>query len=407
MAERSIPIQTALMPAYYKDFHCIMGACQDNCCDDGWKIEFNKKDYLTIKRAPKSEEMEELMRLGMCRLREKEHDGLYAEFHVTEEGRCAFHTPEGLCRLQLECGEAVLPQVCQVFPRKTVYTAAGKELSLSLACEGVLALLWDLPNGIDFWEEPLPKKEWVEVIPHSPAATRFADIRALCVDVLQARPLPLPRRLLLLGLLIQDLRDADWSQEGAIDRWLDHGSALLQDPASVSELLDNLPRNREMFLSNNLWTLYYHFPVDKKVIARELLNAVGKSVQTDDGKPNIEISSNRYQELEGRLEELLCHSDYFFENIMVAVLFYRTFPRLTTPEELWKDYVELCELYSLYRFSAVCAMDQEASRERLFHVLVYISRDLGHSKIRQEILQNQLFQNDSATLAHMAILVGG
>ena len=46
-----IPIRTALMPVYYKDFCCIMGACQDNCCDDGWKIEFSKKDYLAIKRA--------------------------------------------------------------------------------------------------------------------------------------------------------------------------------------------------------------------------------------------------------------------------------------------------------------------------------------------------------------------
>ena len=76
MAEQSIKIETLLMPAYYKDFHCIMGACQDNCCDDGWRIEFSKKDYLTIKRAPKTEEMEERMRLGMRRLREKGHDGM-------------------------------------------------------------------------------------------------------------------------------------------------------------------------------------------------------------------------------------------------------------------------------------------------------------------------------------------
>ena len=114
MAEKPIPIQTALMPAYYKDFHCIMGACQDNCCDDGWRIEFNKKDYLNIKRTPKSGEMEELMRQGMRRLREREHDGMYAEFFLTEAGRCAFHTPEGLCRLQLECGEECLPLVCRV-----------------------------------------------------------------------------------------------------------------------------------------------------------------------------------------------------------------------------------------------------------------------------------------------------
>ena len=65
MAENPILIQTVLIPAYYKDFRCIMGDCQDNCCDDGWKIEFSKKDYLAIKRAPKSPEVEAQMRAGM------------------------------------------------------------------------------------------------------------------------------------------------------------------------------------------------------------------------------------------------------------------------------------------------------------------------------------------------------
>ena len=54
MAEKPMMIRTALMPLYYKDFHCVMGACQCNCCDEDWRIEFSKKDYLTIKRAVQS-----------------------------------------------------------------------------------------------------------------------------------------------------------------------------------------------------------------------------------------------------------------------------------------------------------------------------------------------------------------
>ena len=99
MAEKPIPIRTALMPAYYKDFHCIMGACQDNCCDDGWKIEFSKKDYLTVKRAAESEELKTMVKQGMYRLREQEHDGMYAEFRINEAGqgycrRCAGNTQD-------------------------------------------------------------------------------------------------------------------------------------------------------------------------------------------------------------------------------------------------------------------------------------------------------------------------
>ena len=49
----TIKLETALMPAYYKEFHCLASACQDTCCA-GWKIEFNKKDYLAIKRAART-----------------------------------------------------------------------------------------------------------------------------------------------------------------------------------------------------------------------------------------------------------------------------------------------------------------------------------------------------------------
>lgn len=82
-------------------------------------------------------------------------------------------------------------------------------------------------------------------------------------------------------------------------------------------------------------------------------------------------------------------------------------PQLADPEELWKSYVNLCHLYSLYRFSAVCGCDREVSRERLFHVLVQISRTMLHSKTNLVEFRDEFFQNDSADLAHMAILLCG
>lgn len=110
-----LPIRSALIPNFYKSFHCLMGACQDNCCDDGWNIKFNKKDYLCVKRAAeKDPKLHDLASQGMRRLRglrERANDTMYAEFCLTGEGRCVFHTKEGLCRLQLECGENTLPQL--------------------------------------------------------------------------------------------------------------------------------------------------------------------------------------------------------------------------------------------------------------------------------------------------------
>lgn len=63
---------------------------------DGWNIKFNKKDYLCVKRATeKDPELRDLMFQGIRRLRERTNDTMYAEFCLTGEKRCAFHTKEG------------------------------------------------------------------------------------------------------------------------------------------------------------------------------------------------------------------------------------------------------------------------------------------------------------------------
>ena len=116
MEPHKITVRTALMPICYMDFHCLAAACHDNCCG-GWTIAFNKKDYLRVKRAVKSGELEEILARGMSRFRENATEARYAYFCTAGEGRCALQTEEGLCRLQMECGEEVLPKVCRIYPR--------------------------------------------------------------------------------------------------------------------------------------------------------------------------------------------------------------------------------------------------------------------------------------------------
>lgn len=410
MSEYTVTVQTALMPMYYKEFHCLMGECQDSCCA-GWDIEFGKKDYLAVKRGvadTKDPSLQELCRKSMVRLREREHDKLYAEFPMNEADRCGFLREDGLCSLQLGCGEKILPLVCRTFPRLESQTLAAKELSLSPACEGVLALLWGLPDGVEFWEEPLEKKDWNMYEAATPVAARFGDVRSFCIDVLQERSLKLSQRLLLLGMLLQQLREADWQDMETVDTWLEKGERMLHDPA-VSAELDQLPRSRNLFLANNhqLMTKAMMSKITGGALARELWSSILGQVPQEDGSIQFSYREDRYQELEEQLEELLGHSEYFFENLMVATAFHIELPTLSDPETMWKSYVNFCNLYSIFRFSAVCGCEKEVSRERLFYVLVETSRSLLHNSIYRSQLRDEFFKNDSATLAHMAILVSG
>ncbi|MDE6996648.1 MAG: flagellin lysine-N-methylase [Oscillospiraceae bacterium] len=403
MAKREIPVRTVLMPAYYKNFHCLMGGCQDNCCDDGWKIEFSKKDYLKIKREVRSDEAKKMLAQSLVRLRAREHDTYYAEFRMNEAGRCAFHNEDGLCLLQLECGAETLPHVCQTFPRVELYTAAALEFALSPTCEGVLALLWDLPEGIDFIEEPLERKDQRVYEANSAAQACFGEIRALCIDVMQERSLRLPQRLVLLGLLFQQLRELDWEDNAAISRWLAKGEALLHAPG-IGEQLEQMPRDRETYLNYGIKQIY-EMGTDW---GWELLNAVADFQKVGEQDwATAGFNGPAYQAFEDRLDELLGHSEYFFENLMVAATFGKGFPALSSPEDLWKSYVGLCALYSFYRCTAVCACGKEASRERLFHILVRASRHTLHNKIYFDKMIDDCFKRDNASLAYLTILVNG
>lgn len=407
MESQKFHVRTTLMPICYKDFHCLAAACRDNCCG-GWEIAFSKKDYLRVKRSAKSEELKEILSEGMSRLRKVQIENFYARFNAGEEGRCAFQTEEGLCRLQLECGEEILPRVCRIYPRSIRYTPAAREFSLSPSCEGVLVLLWDLPQ---FWEEDLPKADW-RVVTTADGMCWFPEVRSFCIDVLQERSLPLSRRMYLLGVLLWRLKEADWEKEGAVDGWLAWAESQLHDPATAS-VLERMAGDRLGFLLANvqmLTTQYRSTTGKNKDLFRVLFSALSaeEAWEKEDGSlGQFTMDLDRYQRLESQLEELLGHSDYFFENMMVMTAFYLILPATGSPEKLWRSYVELCMLYSFFRFTAVLGCHQEVSRERLFQVIGTVSRCTLHNEGKRDTLVDEIFKQGKATLAHMAILAGG
>jgi hypothetical protein len=110
-----------------------------------------------------------------------------------------------------------------------------------------------------------------------------------------------------------------------------------------------------------------------------------------------------------RFEENFRGREYFMENLMVSLFFYLHMPHMSSKEELWKSYVNFCNLYAFFRFMAVmsCQEGMPGDRDELFRHIVFASRSLLHNEPRRGHLRDELFQNGSATLAHMAILLSG
>lgn len=392
-------VDTDLRPACYDDFHCLAANCRFSCCK-GWRVTFDKKDYLSLKRLEGSPELRRRMENTVCRIRKDPPAGDYGEFDM-HTGVCPLLREDGLCHLQAEKGPGALPRVCRIFPRAEAYSYGHLERSLSPACEGVLELLWNLPEGVDFRSDSLEKEARKVLTLTGDLSLRpfYLPIREWCVDTLQDRSAPLPRRILRMGLGLREL--AEGKRDPAA--WLAWARALgAQEDLSLPEgaLL--------MFLSSCCRTLLHLSDQsgDFADVVLELLRGLG--VDLSDIHRAV-IPMGPYLAARERYEEVFRDRAYFLENLMVSVLFYLHLPFLSSREELWKGYVNFCNLYAVYRFLAVmsCREGVEDNKAELFRLTVFASQKLLHNGLCQSQLRDEFFQNESATLAHMAILLCG
>ena len=395
-----------LRPAYYDSFHCLMSDCKLSCCKDDWQIAFGKKDYLKLKKQKGSPELNKRLEHCLRRVRGENANETnnYAKF-VIENGQCPLLTENCLCRLQQENGEKVLPEVCRVFPRLKKYSSTGYlERSLSPACEGVLALLWDLPQGIEFKSDPVSDDEKYvgsylndnKIIPFS------QDIRSLCIDFLQNRRFALPERILLLGLALKSLAEGETDAAA----WLSQAKALLESTVPGS-LLTNLHTENTLplFLANNANTLFS--PEHQGSSAWEIQTIALDWLSLENQEEANHLETEPYLQARERFEKEFAGREYCMENLMVTLFFHLNLPNVESTEKIWESYLDFCNLYSIYRFAAVmsCREGAPGDKAELFHLLVHVNRSMLHRLDKRTGLQERLFQNNSASLAHMAILL--
>lgn len=401
---KSVLVDKDLRPAYYDDFHCLAAGCRLSCCK-GWRISFDKKDYLSLKRENGSPQLNQMLESGLRRIRRGPLSEIhYGEFVMTG-GSCPLLREDCLCALQVEKGHEALPFVCRSFPRSERPQISGYlERSLSPACEGVLALLWNLPDGVDFLSDPLPKGPFQRhtFSEDEYLQPNFQEIRSACIDLLQDRRFPLPRRILLMGLLLNDLMEG----QRDVSRWLAKASSLPADALPPEILNQSGEKSLPMFLSNNLKVLLGlstsngEFPK----LQSQILSAMKIEMRLNSSQATV--PSAPYLRARERFEQQP-QAEYFMENLMVSLFFHLHLPIVSDLESIWKSYVNFCNLYSFYRFMAVMSCRENAGKfqEELFQGIVHASRGLIHNGAHQASLRDDLFKNDSATLAHMAILL--
>lgn len=405
-----------LRPSYFDKFHCLAADCKWTCCK-GWTISFDKKDYLSLKKQKGSAELKKRIDHGIYRIRSGPFSAVhYGAFRMDSTGTCPLLREDGLCMLQVEKGGSSLPRVCRSFPRAESYMISGYfERSLTPACEAVLELLWNMPEGVDFFSDTLPRDMWRDVLfdpINQPIAPFFQQIREVCIDLLQNRSFPLPYRILMVGFALQELHDSGTD----IKQWQEK-ARLLTKMQTEMVFSDESTKDTMLpkFLANNVYVLLLLQlqTTDREVrsTVQEILENLGLTAKQGASSTELVVSADvrRYIQARDRYTEQFKMQDYFMENLMVSLFFHLHLPEVTSLEAMWKSYVNFCNLYSFYRFMSVMSCRNESGeyKNEMFRLIVFASRCLIHSREQQTFLRDELFKNESATLAHMAVLLSG
>lgn len=184
-----------VVPDYYKEFHCIAGACKHSCCI-GWEIDIDPESAERYRTLPG--EMGERLRAHIA-WEDPPH------FILGRGERCPFLDQDNLCELILDLGEAQICGICADHPRFRNELPGRVETGIGLCCEEAARLILSR-------REPMQ----LEVSGTDGEEDTILELRDEVLALLQERELPIQVRvekmLRRCGGYLPDRTAEEWAE---------------------------------------------------------------------------------------------------------------------------------------------------------------------------------------------------
>ena len=357
-----------LIPDYYQNFACKIGACRNACCE-GWPISFSLDDYYHLTGSECSAELRRRLDTGV-RIKLNPTPEAYAEIAPHFDGSCPMRLEDGRCAIHAELGEESLSLVCRLYPRG-VRLEHGYECSCANSCEAVLELLFeeDMPISFSFKEmtvnmPPLEKrKAYFETLGMEHIIRRYLT------NVIQDRSVSLPQRIAYLGAALDSM-----------DIAIKNNDKAMLDGILAGELQKKSVAPTE----KNVSVEHIRFGLETVERIIEILDARSDSIRAcgeaalayfNGGDP-IE----RYLTAKARFEELFPKWEIFYEHMLVNHMFFSEFPFQDRPESMHEECVALCAVYAIMRFLGLGCTAEGRGKDGLIDGMAATFRLVDHTE---------------------------
>jgi len=337
-----------IVPEYYKDFKCKTGECR-HCCCVGWPIRISTNEYYHLLGIKCSDDLRIRLDCALKICLEPNNES-YKQISTDWRGICRLQREDGLCALQVELGESSLPEVCQLYPRSTKYSAEIYNCSCSNSCEAVVDLLLNFKQTLLFEEKDLL------LVPKF-AINLLSINYELCkksISIIQDRSLSIPERFINLG------------------NFLNGTEIYFTKPDNLSFAFQLLSEFDQYFESSVSIC-------DYSKASQTYFGIVGKETLS---VKDIKMVLEKYLSASEHLESILPDWQILFEQLIVNHMFYNNFPYSDNHKNVNDAFLSLTIVYSFLRFNILGYMSDKSTSENLVDCLAAMFRLIEHSNFK-------------------------
>jgi lysine-N-methylase len=388
-------INSVLTLNYYKDFACIGGVCEDNCCI-GWDVDIDLKTFHKYQKVTDPE----LKALYKSKIKpypyyfSEEVD--YARVKLGKNKRCPFLNDKGLCVTQAKLGETYLSNVCATYPRMTNQIDGVLENTLTLSCPVAAKLVLLNPEGLSLVStDVLPKRKIINMTIDTTApqykkhpVRHFQALRALSISLLTDRAYPVWERLYHLGEVFESLseahakkRVADFPKLLSTFEQVHQKRAWSQKPFCLPEeaAAAQLHRINDLIERLNVFT-----EIDSArfvAYTKDYQNSVGTggNPKNKKGKPELFLSLHQ-----SYIDHFEAEYGYVLENYLVNFVYKNLFP-FTESENLFEAYTMLALRFVMIRTYLV-ALQVKTPEEATAFIQVFAKAIEHHKSFSEDTL---------------------
>lgn len=397
-------------PSYVREFKCIGGNCEDNCCED-WEIYIDKKTFEKYENI-QDEKMNRYVNENIF-IREKCSNIKinYAQIKLKSDKKCPFLDKDKYCSLQSKLGEEYISNVCTNFPRVINKIDDYYEMSLDVSCIEAAKILLLKEAGMDFREEEIPMREHFLTVEINTDSEEVKDtnykylkeIRAVSIKIIQNRNYELSERLYMLGHFLENLRRELCYNYHSVKEFI--------NKYNMNSFSNQFKRNKENYMLQlsfykGILEKFHEFDDYYSDYFNLKIREVISGFRFNEGKSLIENSELYIKAYDFCEENIFKKYSYIFENYLVNHMFKEFFP-FSENDIVFDGYIMMLVRLSYIKFILVgqYIYNGEISKEKIVRLIQVLSKEIEHNEkyLKDILLYLKEYELDNKRFAEILL----